>query len=149
MDLFGELVATNHWRALEYLLPGLQNVSEPTVNRQELLYKMPAFSRNTPRQGDVDVPIPADLGAFFDNFVIDQTLLRDSVRLEAAGPQCPLLAGFFEDHMRRRHTSAGTLNWAQAFQTCREAEQSPAKPGCLTRSPNIAPASCATQPRAS
>ena len=36
--------------------------------------------------------------------VIDTTLLRDSMMMETAGAQCLVLAGFFEDQMRRRHS---------------------------------------------
>ena len=54
-------------------------------------------------QPDVDLPAPANLSAVFDHLVSDTTLLHDSVMMETAGAQCLLLAGFFEDQMRRRH----------------------------------------------
>ncbi len=54
-------------------------------------------------QPDVDVPAPANLSAVFDHFVSDTTLRHDSQMMETAGAQCLLLAGFFEDQMRRRH----------------------------------------------
>ena len=38
MDPLGELVSTNHREALEFFFLGLQDLSEPTVDRQELLY---------------------------------------------------------------------------------------------------------------
>ena len=44
-----------------------------------------------------------NLSAVFDHFVFDTTLLHDSLMMETAGAQCLLLAGFFEDQMRRRH----------------------------------------------
>ena len=34
----------------------------------------------------------------------DSTLLADSLMMETAGAQCLVLAGFFEDQMRRRHS---------------------------------------------
>ena len=52
---------------------------------------------------DVDGPAPGSLGAVFDHFVADTTLLDDRLMMETAGAQCLLLAGFFEDQMRRRH----------------------------------------------
>jgi hypothetical protein len=105
MDPLGELIGTNHREALQFFLLGLQDLSEPTVDRQELLYNASVLAHyaQVSTRADVDLPIPADLSAVFDNFVIDQTLLHDSLMLEIAGAQCLLLAGFFEDQMRRRH----------------------------------------------
>src|SRR6185436_4498924 len=105
MDPLGELIGTNHREALQFFLLGLQDLSEPTVDRQELLYNASVLAHyaQVSTKADVDLPIPADLSAVFDNFVIDQTLLHDSLMLEIAGAQCLLLAGFFEDQMRRRH----------------------------------------------
>jgi hypothetical protein len=105
MDPLGELVGTNHREALEFFFLGLHDLSEPTVDRQELLYNASVLAHyaQVSTKADVDLPIPADLSAVFDNFVIDRTLLHDSLMLEIAGAQCLLLAGFFEDQMRRRH----------------------------------------------
>ena len=38
MDPLRELLATDQRQALEFFFLGLQDVSEPTVDRQELLY---------------------------------------------------------------------------------------------------------------
>ena len=105
MDPLGELLATNHRQALEFFFLGLQDVSEPTVDRQELLYNASLLAHYTQvsTQPDVDVPAPANLSAVFDHFVSDTTLLRDSLMMEVAGTQCLVLAGFFEDQMRQRH----------------------------------------------
>jgi len=46
---------------------------------------------------------PKSLGTVFDNFVLNTTLQLDGAMMETAGAQCLLLAGFFEDQMRRRH----------------------------------------------
>jgi hypothetical protein len=46
---------------------------------------------------------PATLSAVFDRFVADSAPRRDRRLLETAGAQCLVLAGFFEDQMRRRH----------------------------------------------
>ena len=100
-----ELLAIDHRQTLEFFVLRLQDVSEPTVDRQELLYNasLLAHYAQVSTQPDVDVPAPANLSAVFDHFVADTTLLHDSLMMETAGAQCLLLAGFFEDQMRRRH----------------------------------------------
>ena len=109
MDPLRELVATDHRQALEFFALGLEDVSEPTVDRQELLYNASVLAHyaQVSTQADVDWPAPANLSVVFDHFVSDPTLLHDSLMMETAGAQCLLLAGFFEDHMRRRHN----LRW--------------------------------------
>jgi hypothetical protein len=105
MDSLRELLAIDQRRALMFFVLGLQDVSEPTVDRQELLYNasLLAHYAQVSTQPDVDLPAPENLSAVFDHFVSDPTLLRDSLMMETAGAQCLLLAGFFEDQMRRRH----------------------------------------------
>ena len=100
-----ELLATDHRQALEFFFLGLQDVSEPTVDRQELLYNASVLAHyaQVSTQADVDVPAPANLSVVFDHFVSDTTVPYDSLILETAASQCLLLAGFFEDQMRRRH----------------------------------------------
>jgi len=105
MGPLGELLATDQRQALEFFFVRLQDVSEPTVDRQELLYNasLLAHYAQVSTQPDVDLPTPANLSAVFDRFVADTSVLNDSVMMETAGAQCLLLAGFFEDQMRRRH----------------------------------------------
>ena len=100
-----ELLAVDHRQALEFFALRLQDVSEPSVDRQELLYNasLLAHYAQVSTHPDVDVPAPVNLSAVFDHFVSDTTLLHDSLTMETAGAQCLLLAGFFEDQMRRRH----------------------------------------------
>jgi len=100
-----ELIAIDHRQALEFFVLRLQEVSERTVDRGELLYNASLLAHYTQvsTQPDVDVPAPASLSAVFDHFVSDTTLRQDSLMMETAGAQCLLLAGFFEDQMRRRH----------------------------------------------
>ena len=99
------VIATDHQHALEFFASGLRDVSEPTVDREELLYNASVLAHfaQVSTQADVEWPAPASLSAVFDHFVSDTTLLRDSQMMEVAGAQCLLLAGFFEDQMRRRH----------------------------------------------
>jgi hypothetical protein len=100
-----ELLAIDHRQALEFFALRLQDISEPTVDQQELLYNasLLAHYAQVSTQPDVDVPAPANLSAVFDHFVADTTLRHDRTMMETAGAQCLLLAGFFEDQMRPRH----------------------------------------------
>ncbi len=100
-----ELLATDQRQALEFFVVGLQDVSEPEVDRQELLYNASVLAHyaQVSTQADVDWPTPANLSMVFDHFVSDTTLLHDTLMMETAGAQCLLLAGFFEDQMRGRH----------------------------------------------
>lgn len=100
-----ELLAIDHRQALEFFVLRLQDVSEPSVDRQELLYNasLLAHYAQISTHADVDLPAPANLSVVFDHFVGDTTLLHDSLMMETAAVQCLLLAGFFEDQMRPRH----------------------------------------------
>src|SRR6266852_8884963 len=130
MDPLRELVATDHRQTLEFFFVRLQDLSEPTVDRQELLYNASVLAHyaQVSTQADIDLPAPANLSAVFDHFVFDTTLLHDSLMMETAGAQCLLLAGFFEDQMRRRHN----IRWyaelgASFFSRAALQEQSPPK----------------------
>ena len=109
----GELLATDERQALEFFFSRLQDVSGPSVNREELLYTASVLAHYAliSTESDQDMPTPATLSAVFDHFVFDTTLLHDSVMMETAGAQCLLLAGFFEDQMRRRHN----IRWFAAL----------------------------------
>jgi hypothetical protein len=100
-----ELLAIDQRQTLEFFVRRLQDISDPTVDRQELLYNASVLAHyaQVSTQSDVDVPAPGNLGAVFDHFVADTTLLDDRLMMETAGAQCLLLAGFFEDQMRGRH----------------------------------------------
>lgn len=101
-----ELLATDHRQALEFFLQRLKDVSGPDVDRQELLYNASVLAHyaQVSTQATVDLSTPANLSAVFDLFVADSTLPADSLMMETAGAQCLVLAGFFEDQMRRRHS---------------------------------------------
>ena len=106
MDPLTELFATNDRHSLEFFFVGLRDVSDPSVDRQELYYNASVLAHyaQVSTQADVEWPAPANLSVVFDHFVSDTTMLRDSVMMEIAGAQCLLLAGFFEDQMRHRHS---------------------------------------------
>jgi len=99
------LLATDHRQALEFFVVGLQDVSDATVDRQELLYNASVLAHYAlvSVHADAEWPTPANLSMVFDHFILDTTLRRDGQMMETAGAQCLLLAGFFEDQMRRRH----------------------------------------------
>jgi hypothetical protein len=109
----GELLATDERQALEFFFSRLQDVSGPSVDREELLYNASVLAHYAliSTESDQDMPTPATLSAVFDHFVFDTTLLHDSLMMETAGAQCLLLAGFFEDQMRRRHN----IRWYAAL----------------------------------
>jgi hypothetical protein len=106
MGSLRELLATDHQQALEFFLQRLKDVSGPDVDRQELLYNASVLAHyaQVSTHATVDFSTPANLSAVFDHFVVDSTLLADSLMMETAGAQCLVLAGFFEDQMRRRHS---------------------------------------------
>ena len=130
MDSLRELLATDQRQALEFFVLGLQDVSEPTVDRQELLYNASVLAHyaQVSTQADIDWPAPANLSAVFDHFVAGLTLPQDTAMLETAGAQCLLLSGFFENQMRRRHS----IRWyaelgASFFSRAAVQEPSPSK----------------------
>src|SRR5258705_1533002 len=100
MDPLRELLATDHRQALEFFFLGLQDVSEPTVDRGELLYNasLLAHYAQVSTQAHTAWPAPANLGVVFDHFVSDTTLLDDGLMMETAGGPRPLLAGGFAEY---------------------------------------------------
>lgn len=105
MDPLGALLATDQRQALQFFFLRLQDVSGPDVDREELLYNASVLAHYalTSTHADMDLSAPATLSAVFDHFVLDTTLMNDRLMMETAGAQCLVLAGFFEDQMRRRH----------------------------------------------
>jgi len=83
----------------------LQDVTESTVDREELLYNASVLAHyaQVSTHPAVDLGAPASLSAVFDLFVADTTPRHDALRMETAGTQCLLLTGFFGDQMRVRH----------------------------------------------
>jgi len=130
MDVLHELLATDERRALEFFIVGLRDVSEPTVDGQELLYNASVLAHyaHVSTYADSDLPAFASLSEIFERFVIDSSLHYDSHMMETAGAQCLLLAGFFEGQMCRRHN----IHWyaslgAGFFTRAASQEQSPKK----------------------
>lgn len=135
MEPLDELLATTHRQTLEFFVLGLKDVCEEDVDRQELLYNASVLAHyaQVSTQAMVDLPTPSHLGAVFDHFVWSETMRQDPLMMEAAGAQCLLLAGFFEDQMRRRHN----IRWYSAlgsgfFSRAAAQEQSEAKARLLS-----------------
>ena len=105
MGPLAELIATDHLQTLEFFFLHLQDITGPDVDRPELLYTASVLAHyaQISTQAGVSMPAPSNLSAIFDNFVADTSLLGDGLMMETAGAQCLVLAGFFEDQMRRRH----------------------------------------------
>ena len=104
-----ELFAVDQRRALEFFVTGLQDVSDPGVDRQELLYNASVLAHyaQVSTTAELEMPAPATLSAVFDHFVMNNSVPPDHHLMETAGAQCLLLTGFFEDQMRGRHN----LRW--------------------------------------
>jgi hypothetical protein len=104
MGPWQELLASGHRGTLEFFVVGLRDVSETIIDEGELLYNASVLAHYAQVTSDPedDLSTPADLGAIYDRFVAC-TPLRDSGMMEAAGAQCLLLGGFFEDQMRGRY----------------------------------------------
>lgn len=105
MEHLRELLAVDGRQALAFFVVSLQDVCEPGVDREELLYNASVLAHcaQTSTQAADELPTPVNLSDVFDHFVLDTTLMHDGLMMETAGAQCLLLAGFFERQMRQRH----------------------------------------------
>ena len=55
MNPLGELLATDHRRVLEFFVSGLRDVSEPDVDRQELLYNASVLAHYAQVSTEADI----------------------------------------------------------------------------------------------
>jgi hypothetical protein len=103
----GHLFGVDKAQAFRFFFERLKDVSEPDAPAQgELLYNASVLAHFalTSTASTADFPAgPSGLTAFFDVFVLDRSRHHDSGILEAAGSQCLLLTGFFQDQLTRRH----------------------------------------------
>ena len=85
MGSLRELLAIDHRQALEFFVVHLQDISEPTVNREELIYNASVLAHyaQVSTYPGTDVPTPANLSAVFDHFVADTTVRRDAAMMES------------------------------------------------------------------
>ena len=75
MDPLGELLATDHRRALEFFFLGLRDVSESSVDQAELIYNASVLAHyaQVSTQATVEWPAPVNLSVVFDHFVLGPT----------------------------------------------------------------------------
>ena len=106
MGPLAELLATDERQTLTFFAVCLAEVCDSSIDRQELLYNASVLAHyaQVSTHAVADVPAPSSLADVFDHFVLNTDLLHDSSMMETAAAQCLLLAGFFEDQMRRRHS---------------------------------------------
>jgi hypothetical protein len=94
-------------RALRFFFERLRDVTdEAEAPERELLYNasvLAHFATTSTASMVQFPPCPADLTTVFDVFVLDRSQTHDPEILEAAGSQCLLLTGFFQDQLRRRY----------------------------------------------
>jgi len=135
MTVLRELLATDERRALEFFVVGLRDVSEPTVDGQELLYNASVLAHyaQVSTCATTDIPAPSSLTDVFDRFLSDASVRQDAHMMETAAAQCLLLAGFIEGQMRQRHN----IRWyaslgAGFFSRAALQEPSPAKAQLLS-----------------
>jgi hypothetical protein len=102
MEPLQELLAVDQQRALEFFVTGLQDVSSPGVDRQELLYNASVLAHyaQVSTFADLEMPAPANLTSVFDSFVVNTSMPQEARLIETAGAQCLFLTGFFEDQIR-------------------------------------------------
>jgi hypothetical protein len=133
MGPLGELLSADGRQALEFFFVGLKDLSEPTVDHQELMYNASVLAHyaQISTHTDVDFPAPANLSAVFDSFVADTALPQDSLMMETAGAQCLWLSGFFEDQMRARHNIGWYAALGAGFYSRAAAQEQSVPKACL------------------
>ena len=110
MSPTGELLAVSERQALEFFALGLRDVSESSVDQEELLYNASVLAHyalvSTSRT--VELPTPATLGDVFDHFVADEAQRIHRARLEhgygAAGPSAGMNDPIGRERGWRRET---------------------------------------------
>ena len=94
-------------QALRFFFERLRDVAgEDTAPESELLYNASVLAHfaTTSIASTTDFPpSPASLSTVFDVFVLDRSQHTDPDIMEAAGSQCLMLTGFFQDQLKRRH----------------------------------------------
>ena len=104
MEALRELLASDHRLTFEFFYKGMQKLADPrSIARRAYNASVLAHYAQVSTHAIGELPAPTSLGKVFDAFVLDTSHAADGEMMEAAGAQCLLLAGFFEDQMRRRH----------------------------------------------
>ena len=94
-------------QALRFFFERLRDVAgEQSAAENELLYNasvLAHFASTSIASTNDFPPSPAGLSTVFDVFVLDHSQHTDPDIMEAAGSQCLMLTGFFQDQLARRH----------------------------------------------
>ena len=92
MESFGELLAFDERRTLEFFFMGLQDVSERKVDRQELLYNASVLAHyaQVSTTTELEMPAPATLSAVFDHFVMNTAVPQDHDLMETTRRSAPV-----------------------------------------------------------
>jgi hypothetical protein len=107
MGPYGELLGSGHRQTLEFFVSSLRDVTEQPVNPRELYYNASVLAHyaQTSTAATDGFATPASLAAVFDQFVITAAAWGEqSAVMETAATQCLILAGFFEDQSKGRHS---------------------------------------------
>lgn len=136
MSPLAELLAAGHRQILEFFVTGLRDVSEPSVDEQELLYNgsVLAHYAQTSTVGHGGLPTPVTLSTLFDQFVVSTEMVDDSAMMETAAAQCLLLSGFFQDQSKGRHNIRWYSQLGAAFFTRAARREGATRKGHLLRS---------------
>jgi hypothetical protein len=101
-------LAVTNGQALQFFYERLRDVvpDGPGTSDDELLYNasvLAHFATTSTASATDFPPSPVNLSTVFDVFVMDRSQHVDPEVMEAAGSQCLMLTGFFQDQLRRRH----------------------------------------------
>jgi|SRR5579863_992146 len=99
-------LAVTDSEALQFFFERLRGIAEDAPADDELLYNASVLAHfaTTSTVSMTDFPPgPISLTTVFDVFLLDRSQHADPDIMEAAGSQCLLLTGFFQDHLRHRH----------------------------------------------
>jgi hypothetical protein len=99
-------LAVTDSEALQFFFERLRDIAEDAPTADELLYNASVLAHfaTTSTLSMTDFPpSPTSLTTIFDVFLLDRSQHADPDIMEAAGSQCLLLTGFFQDHLRHRH----------------------------------------------
>jgi hypothetical protein len=102
-------LAVSNGQALRFFYERLRDVVQDGTTPApdaELLYNasvLAHFATTSTASATDFPPSPMGLSTVFDVFVLDRSQHTDPDLMEAAGSQCLMLTGFFQDQLRHRH----------------------------------------------
>jgi hypothetical protein len=108
-------------QAFQFFFEHLRDVTDTSdTPKNELLYNasvLAHFATTSTACQDTFPACPTSLTTVFDLFVMDRSQAFDPEIMEAAGAQCLLLTGFFQDQQKRRHQIGWYADLGMAFYT--------------------------------